>query len=165
MKVPLCEVCLKSNILCKACREKVKNENFSKQEIEIFRSLYKLSRKLKILREVEIKRILGNDRLLIITRKEDAPKLIGKRGTIVKKIGNALGKSIRIIEEDSDIKSFVQDMIYPIPVLGVNIVYGKRKKYVVRIPKEEEKNLFVSPETIVSACESIFNEETEVCLE
>lgn len=165
MKVLLCEVCLKSSTLCKTCKEKVKNENFSKGEIDVFRSFYRLSKKLKLLEEVEIKRIFGKDKLIIVTGKGDAPKLIGKKGKIVKKISSFLKKNIRVIEENSDIKSFVQDMIYPIPVLGVNIVYGKNKKYVVRIPKEEEPNLFVSPEIIVTACRSIFNEETEVCLE
>jgi len=165
MKSPLCKVCLESDILCNVCDEKIKRGNFSKQELDTFRKLHELSKSIKVLNEIEIRRILGKDRLLIITRKGDAPKLIGRNGRVVKKLSNILKKNIKVMEENDDIKTFVQDIVYPVPVLGVNIVYGKNKIWIVRLSKDEENNLFVSPDIIVTACKSIFDKDVKVSLE
>ena len=76
-----------------------------------------------------------------------------------------LKKNIKVVEEDSDIKTFVQNMIFPIPLLGVNIIYGDDEKYVIRIPKIEEKNLPLHANEITNVCKSLFGKDFEVRLE
>lgn len=165
MRAPICSVCLRSNVVCKACNKVIKELGIDKKEVELFRKLNKLSKSIKVLKEVEIKRILSNGKVLIIVGKGQAARFIGKNGINIKKLKKFLKRSIKVVESDMDIKNFVQNMIFPIPVLGINIIYGGDEKYVIRIPKIEERNLPLHPNEIVNVCKSIFKRDFEVRLE
>jgi len=137
----------------------------SKEEVELFRKLNKLSKSIKVLEEVEVKRIVSNGKIVIVVGKGQAARFIGKNGANIKKLKKFLKKSIKVVEEDTDIKTFVQSMIFPIPVLGVNIMYGENERYIIRIPKVEERNLPLRSNEITNVCKSLFERDFEVRLE
>lgn len=165
MKTPICKVCLRSNVICRGCSKIVKELGITKEEIELFRKLNKLSKPIKVLEKVEIKRIISNGKIVIIVGKRQAAKLIGKNGVNIKKLKKFLKKSIKVVEEDPNVRMFVQNMMFPIPVLGINIIYGENEKYVIRIPRTEERNLPLHTNEIANVCKSLFERDFEVRFE
>ena len=166
MQFPICQVCLKNDILCNGCAEKVGNEEIKIDEIKMFRRLNELLKDQKSLRDVEIKRVVGNDLIMIIAKKGDISKLIGKEGRVVRKLSQELEKSVKIIEQSSDINDFVKEVFSSVPVLGINVVYKPEgKMYKIRIRKTERDKLPLSSELFASVARSLFNINTDIVFE
>ncbi len=166
MKFPICSVCLKNNLLCNACAEKVGEKEIKIDEIKMYRRLNRLLKDQKTLRDIEIKRAVGNNMLLIVTKKNDAAKLIGKEGRMVKKLAKELNRPVRIVEQPPELKDFVNNVFFTVPILGINIVYKPEGElYRVRVPKSERTRLPVSSEIFVNVSKSLFHVDTDVIFE
>ena len=166
MRFPICNVCLKSEILCSACSERISELGISKEEIEMYRKLYKALKGEKTLKDLEIKRIVGKNFIFIITKRGDAPKLIGKGGRIVKKIANVFKKPIRILEEPLDLRDFANNVFFTVPILGINIEYKPYEEiYKIRIPKSERAKLPLSSDTFANLSNSLLNLKVDVVFE
>ena len=166
MKFPICSVCLKNNLLCNACAERVGEKEIKIDEIKMYRRLNRLLKDQKTLKDIEIKRVVGNDMLLIVTEKNDAAKLIGRDGRIVKKLAKELGRLVRVVEKPSELKNFVNDVFFTVPILGINVVYKTEGElYRIRIPKSERTKLPVSSDVFISVSKSLFHVDTEVVFE
>ena len=166
MKFPICSVCLNNNILCNACAEKVGKNEIKIEEIEMYRHLNKLLGDQRILRDIEIKRVVGNNMMLIVTSKNDAARLIGKDGKIVKKLVKDLGRSVRVVEQPTELKDFVNDVFFTVPILGINIVYRPQGElYRIRIPRSERTKLPISSEVFMNISKTLFNKDTDVIFE
>jgi len=166
MKFPICKVCLKNNILCNACAERVGENEIKIEEIKIFRRLNKFLKDKKPLRDIKIKRAVGRNMLMIITNKEGVSKLIGKDGSTVKKLAKELSRPIRIVEQESNIKNFVRDIFFTVPIMGINIVYSPEgEKYKIRIPRSERTKLPVSSDIFASVSRSLFHVDADVVFE
>ncbi|HDD46414.1 MAG TPA: transcription elongation factor NusA [Candidatus Aenigmarchaeota archaeon] len=138
MKAPICDVCLTSDILCKADKEKMEKGIISESDVRVSRSIYELSKHVRPLKDITIKKVIETNNLVVIVCKEgDASKIIGKSGVIVKKLSKHLGKTVRVIEEAKDMRDFVQKLLFPTYVLGINILYTPEKEiYKIKIPKK-----------------------------
>ena len=166
MKFPICSVCLNNNILCNACAEKVGKNEIKIDEIEMYRRLNKLLGEQRILKDIEIKRIVGTSTLLIITGKNNAARLIGKDGKVVKKLVKDLGKQVRVVEQPTELKDFVNDVFFTVPILGINVVYNSQGElYRIRIPKSERTRLPISSEVFMNISKTLFNKDTDVIFE
>jgi transcription antitermination factor NusA-like protein len=166
MRFPICSVCLNNNILCNACAEKVDKNEIKIDEIEMYRLLNKLLGDQRILKDIEIKRIVGSNTLLIVTSKNDAARLIGKDGKVVKKLVKELGKPVRVVEQPTELKDFVNDVFFTIPILGINVVYKPQGEvYRIRIPKSERTRLPISSEVFMNVSKTLFNIDTDVIFE
>jgi transcription antitermination factor NusA-like protein len=167
MKFPICKVCLKSDILCSGCSDTIKKEKISSEEIETFRQINKLVRDEKHLKDSEIKRIvLSKNFILIVTKKEDVSKLIGKNGIIAKKIAKKLNKQIRIVADTFTIGEFAKEIFFSTPILGINVVYSKEnERYRIRIPSSERVLLPITPENFSEIASSVFKTDVELVFE
>ncbi|MCX6821303.1 MAG: hypothetical protein NTW30_00845 [Candidatus Aenigmarchaeota archaeon] len=166
MQFPICQVCLKNDILCNGCAERVGNEEIKVDEIKMFRRLNELLKDQRNLKDVEIKRAVGNDVLMIITKKGDISKLIGKEGRTVKKLSKELDRPVKIVEQSPDIKDFVKDVFSSVPVLGINVIYKPEgKMYKIRIKDTERTRLPLSSEIFASVSRSLFHINTDIVFE
>jgi len=157
---------LNNNILCNACAEKVGKNEIKIDEIEMYRRLNKLLGEQRILKDIEIKRIVGTSTLLIITGKNNAARLIGKDGKVVKKLVKDLGKQVRVVEQPTELKDFVNDVFFTVPILGINVVYNSQGElYRIRIPKSERTRLPISSEVFMNISKTLFNKDTDVIFE
>src|SRR6056297_525747 len=99
MKIPICGVCLKSEILCNGCQRRIDSGEVPEEAVDVLRMLYDLSDSIPSLKDVNIKKVMSNDDVFImITEEGDAPKLVGRRGKIVKKIADMVDKPVRILD-------------------------------------------------------------------
>lgn len=164
MKFPICRVCLKNDILCNGCSERVKEMKIKNTELKTFRQLNKLLKNFSSLKDVEIKRVIDNKTmLLIITKQEDVSKLIGKSGGMVRKLGKDLNKQIRVVADSSSLEKFVNEIFFSIPILGINILYsGEGERYRIRIPSSERVLLPITPDVFSKIISSVMNINAEL---
>lgn len=137
MKGPICEICLKSGILCAACQDKVTQGELKEKDIELLRMIYKETERNKMLVEIQIKKIIeGNDVILVVCSSGDAAKIVGRGGFFAKRLEEAAGKPVRVVEESADARAFLQNIILPVPIINLNIIYTPDgEKYKIIIPK------------------------------
>ena len=154
MRAQICQVCLNSEILCTACQEKVDTGKISVRELEIIRKINALSDKIKGIDKADIKGIHETEGLLaIVCSKGEAPKLIGRGASNIRKLSRDLGKTVRIIEESSDKRSFLQNLIYPVPILSLNLIFSSDgEKYKVAVPN---RGLPISQRSFVEVASQI----------
>lgn len=166
MQTPICEVCLKSNILCSSCKQKLDKGEIEKNDIEISRFIFNLSGEVKSIRDVKIVKIIDCGVLLIITGRGDAAKLVGRKGSVVKLIAKEFKKSIRILEEASNFKEFVHGLISPVSINGINTLYKENEEvYKIRIPAIEKHQMMFPPETFSEIIFNFYNRKAEIVFE
>ncbi len=166
MKFPICEKCLKNDILCKECAENVGEKLIKVDEIKAFKTLNKLGRKYQALKDAEVHRVVdGSNMLLVMTDRKNASKIIGKNGGMIKKLSKDLGNQIRVVSDISTFGSFVKEIFHTFPILGVNVIYGKKDEYKVRISSLEKGSLPIDPEKFSKIANSIFGVDAEMVFE
>ena len=165
MKTPICEVCLNSDILCGGCQGKLQRGELTQAEVSVSKFLFKLSDGVKSLKDASVLKIIDGDVLVIVAAKGDAPRIVGKAGAIVKALAKEFGKSIRVIEE-SDFKTFVQNIVSPLPVNGVNVLYTPEGEVLrVRLPVMQKNRLLISGESFSSIISIVFGKKAELVFE
>jgi transcription antitermination factor NusA-like protein len=166
MQAPICEVCLKSNILCSACQEKLNSGKISQKDVDISRYLYDLSDKMRSIRDIKILRIVDCGSLIIITGRGDAAKLVGKGGVVVKKIAKDFKKSIRILEEAPSFKDFVEELLSPASINGINTLYKDDIEiYRIKIPAIQKNNIMITPEIFSQIISNFYKLKAEIVFE
>ncbi|MFB6203591.1 MAG: hypothetical protein ABEK01_03820 [Candidatus Nanohaloarchaea archaeon] len=145
MKAPICNVCLKSDVLCSHCEEKLENGEISEIEIRVSRILKELSNEYGSLRDSEILKVFDTDNVVIIVTAEgDGAKVVGRSGEIVKKLADRIEKSIRVVEKASDDRDVIKGLLSPAEIESINTVFkpeGESKKVVVDESYEGKINL------------------------
>lgn len=139
MVLPVCDVCLKSGMLCQGCENKLKSGEISQLDVDIAKLLFKLGDgKIGFNNTLEI-----GDVVIILTEKDQVGKIIGKSGKIVRAISKKIGKKVRVIGEGSDFKEVAADLVAPARISGINIVYGKDgvERYKIRVMREDSRRL------------------------
>ncbi len=165
MKAPICNVCLNSDILCSACQHRLEAGEISRSDIEVSRKIYKLSEKIKVLRNAEIKKVIETENTVIIVSENGAAhNLVGKDGLAVKKISDMLGKNVRVIEDSKDIRDFIQKLLFPVAVLTMNVVYGENGEY-LKVVVAKGKKLPLSSEDFGKVMEKVFGRKVKIAFE
>ncbi len=163
MELPICDVCLKSGIFCQGCEKKLKTGEITPIELDIAIILYKLGDgKIGFKKTIDM-----GELLVIVTDKDQVGKLIGKGGKIVRAISKQIGKKVRVVGEDSDLKSVAKDLLAPARISGINIMYGKdgREKYKIRVKKEDARRIPAKFEQLNSIIKLLTDEETMIVVD
>ena len=145
MKAPICNVCLKSDVLCSGCEEKLEDDEISNLDIRVSRILQDLSNEYGSLRDSEILKVHDTENVVIIVTGEgDGAKVVGKGGEIVKEIASQIDKSIRVVEKASEDREIIQGLLSPAEIESINTVFkpsGESKKIVVSDEYEDKINI------------------------
>ncbi|MBU5690288.1 MAG: hypothetical protein QXM68_00010 [Candidatus Aenigmatarchaeota archaeon] len=165
MKFPVCNLCVKSGEFCDKCKSASKG--ITKQELEVYKKIHKSTKNMEHLKDVEIKRAITNDNFSIIfCNKEDISKIIGKNGIIAKKIEKSLSRKIIIAPYNADVLQFSKEILRPINIIGVNVVYdGDKNKYVVRVPESDKKIMKIDPSFFSLLASKILKVDAEINFE
>jgi len=165
MNVPICELCVKSNVLCSGCEDKVKKGKLSKIEVKLSRLLYKMKDKYN-LENADLTKAIDLDRVVIVLTKKDVGVLIGKDGKVVSEMSKELGKKVRIAEMSGDIRKTLSDIVAPAKIMGINKLYKKDGSiYKVRFSKKEIKQLPVDINTLEKALKYLLDSDVMIVFE
>ena len=164
METPLCTVCLNSDILCAGCSRRLASGEITETTVRTARALNALAEKAPSLREASLKTVLETPtHLLLIVSRGSAGKLVGKGGVVAKGLREALGKSIRVIEETTDARLFLQNILFPIPVLGVGVRYANGSETLsVRV---QRRRLPLSAEAVASIALQVLKKPVELTVQ
>jgi transcription antitermination factor NusA-like protein len=166
MQTPICEVCLKSNILCSGCQAKLSSGKIGQSDIDVARYLYNISEKVNSIKNISVIRAIDCGTLIIITGRGDAAKLVGRKGVIVKKIAKEFKKSIRILEEAPNYKEFVEELISPASISGINTLFKENQEvYRIRVPANQRNQVMINPESFSQLISNFYNLKVEIVFE
>ncbi len=163
MVLPVCDVCLKSGMLCQGCEKKLRTGEITQLDLDISKILFKVGEgKIGFKRTIEI-----GDIVIIVTEKDQVGKLIGKSGKIVREISRTVGKKIRVVGENSDLRSVARDILAPARISGINIVYGTDgdQKYKIRVMGEDSRKLPGRLDVLNDIIKQLTGEETLVVVD
>jgi Transcription elongation factor len=167
MKAPICNVCLKSDVLCSNCEEKLENGEITELEVKISRILKDLSNKYGSLRDSEIKHVYDTENVLVIVTAEgDGAKVVGRGGEIVKEIADRADKSIRVVEKAEKDEDVIKGLLSPAEIKSINTVFkpeGQSEKIVVSEQYQGKINL--STDELESLIEDITGTSYDIAFE
>jgi len=145
MKAPICNVCLKSDVLCSQCSEKLENDKITELDIQVSRKLKELSNDHGSLRDSTIEGTYEAENVVvIITGAGDGAKVVGRSGEIVKKVADEVGKPIRVVENSENDRDVINGLLSPGEIQSINTVFkpeGQSKKIVVDEQFEDKINM------------------------
>jgi len=166
MNWPICDICLNSDILCSGCQDKIKTGKVKENEVKIARSLFDLSKKIKTLKEAELVKIIDSDIIVLVTKKGDGPKVVGKSGAIVKSLAKEFNKPIKVIEHENDMKEFAEGILKPAKISGMNKVYGKDGEEIkFRVSNKDKKRIRINSDSFCEMINSLYNCKTRLIFE
>ncbi len=123
-KIPICKVCAKTGVLCSSCETKLRNGEVTQLEIDLSRTLLDLEKQFPALKRVSFyKAIEKEDLVILIVGKGEINHIIGNYGKTKKILQEKFNKNFRVIEKSKSPKKILEDLIAPIPVLGINQIY------------------------------------------
>lgn len=167
MKAPICNVCLKSDVLCSNCKDKLENGEINELEIEISRKLKELSEEYGSLRDSEILHVHEAENVVVIVTAEgDGAKVVGRSGEIVKKVAQEIEKSIRVVEKSENDREVIKGLLSPAEIESINTVFapeGEHKKIVV--DEEFEGKINMSSDELEDVIEEITGTYYELSFE
>ena len=123
VRAPICEVCQRSDYLCPVDEEKLKKGEITELDVRISRILYDLDSKYRIGDTVEFVRAYDMNSFILILVRGEIGRLIGKNGKVLRAFRQAVGKPIRIVEIDVDLKKTIQDLFGGVRVIGINKLF------------------------------------------
>lgn len=167
MKTPICEICLKSGILCPGCQGKLTNGDISELDVNISKLLYKLISEYNIPKDITfIKAWEFDDIIILVVGINDVGSVVGKGGKILKILQKELQRKIRVVEDTDDVRKMVNDLLYPARVIGVNIIYlPKGQKRKIRISHDDEKRLPMELSKAKDIIRTLTGEEIDIIVD
>ncbi|MFC2154770.1 KH domain-containing protein, partial [Candidatus Altiarchaeota archaeon] len=104
--------------------------------------------------------------IVILTKKEDIGKIIGKGGANIRMLSNKLGKQVRVISV-GDLKSTIYDFVAPARVVGINTVYKPDGSTIqrVRVNKRDKNKLRMDLDDMAKLVSSLTDDSLEITLE
>lgn len=157
--LPICSICAKSGVLCSACEENLQTGKISALDVEVSKILYKLGKG-----DLGFEKAIDTDKFIVIlTKKNQVGKIIGKGGDHIKFLSRELKKPVRVIGAEN-FERMIYDFIFPAKILGVNLVYKQdgSTKYRVKIDKKDKSKLRIDINKIKEILSSISNSEVEI---
>ena len=124
VRLPICQDCAAGRDLCPLHKEMLEKGLLSETDIKVSRILYELDRYYRIGDTVELVRAIDIGSFVLLLVRGDVSRLIGKSGRVLKAIRQKVGKPVRIVEIDVDLKKSIQDLFSGARVIGV----GEEKK-------------------------------------
>ncbi|MEA3255855.1 MAG: KH domain-containing protein [Candidatus Altiarchaeota archaeon] len=162
MNLPICTICAKTGVLCSACEAKLQNEEISELDVELSKVLYETGVEgIGFERVIDIK-----DFIIVLTKKEDIGKIIGRNGDNIRLISKKLGKKVRVIGTES-IQDAIHDFITPAQVTSINTVYAPDGGIIkrIKINERDKKKLRMNIKEIEGLLSLLTTEKIEISFE
>jgi len=122
LKFPICTFDARVGVLCPRCEERLRKGEISDADVKASFVLAKLATQEPTLDKLTLKRayLIDGDYVLLFNQGEAKAVLSNRQ--LMAKIKDALG-SFWITEQTSDIRAFIENLIYPVRILTVNVVW------------------------------------------
>jgi len=165
LRTPICNGCAWAKSLCPECKQKLDRGALSQLDVDVSRILYRINETHNISRASFLNSVDFGNVVILLTDSEPGI-LIGRRGKVVSALSLALGRKVRIIKKDGDIKRLIADLVSPARLLGINAVYSAgQEKLKIRICAPEGKALYLDEGTLQSVIKSWIEKDVDIIIE
>ncbi|MEM2050035.1 MAG: hypothetical protein QXO47_08425 [Thermoproteota archaeon] len=124
MKIPFCDFCVKSGILCQKCRELIDSGRNSDFDLKISRILLEEAGRIRELEKIEFKKAHVEDGFLLILSNSDGVRILRDRKEIVERIMRDTGvEKITVVDYRKDQKRKLEELVYPFRIVGLSKVW------------------------------------------
>jgi transcription antitermination factor NusA-like protein len=124
VKTPLCNICIKSGILCPRCQEKVTSGEITETDIQVARVLLSLEDKHTSLQKIDFYKAYEADNVLaLVVGPGNLKQFQSEGGTIIRDIAEKTGKRIRIFENRGDSRAFLEELFAPVTITTINKIF------------------------------------------
>lgn len=159
MNLPICVICAKTGVLCSACEAKLQKGQISELDVEVSKELYEIGVEgIGFERAIDTKNFV-----IILTKKEDIGKIIGKSGDNIRLLSKKLGKKVRVIGTEN-MQDTIYDFVAPAQITAINTVYMPDGNIVrrIRINKKDKKKLRMDIKEIEKLISSLSTDKVEI---
>ncbi|MEW6328720.1 MAG: KH domain-containing protein [Candidatus Micrarchaeota archaeon] len=165
MKTPICNLCVKSGVLCSGCEDKLGKGKISQLDVDVSRTLNALSTRFN-LDAAEFAKAIDLGRVILILTRGEVGVLIGKEGKVVSELSQTLGKKVRIAEISGDMRKTISDVVMPAKLVGINTIFREGERtYKVRLLRSEIRALPVDINTLEKALYSLLDAKVNIVFE
>ena len=124
MKTALCNLCIKSGILCPKCQAKVASGEVTDTDMRIARLLLKLEEKYPSLQKIDFHKAYEADNVLaLVIGRGNLKQFQAEGGRIIREIAENTGKRIRVFEKRGDARSFLEELFSPVAITTINKIW------------------------------------------
>jgi transcription antitermination factor NusA-like protein len=162
MSIPICAICAKTGVLCNACEAKLAKGQISAMDVELAKIFYESE-----MEGTGFERAIDTgEYIIILAKKENIGKIIGKGGDNIRMISKKLGKKVRAIGTEN-LQDTIKDFVAPAQISSVNKVYRPDGTKVTRIKinKNEKKRLRMDIKEIERLVSSLTTDKIELSFE
>jgi len=85
----------------------------------------------------------SENRIIFVVKKGDIGIAIGERGDKIRKIRQAIGKSIKVIEYSDDITEFLKNTFVPAEIKNINVVEHDGKRVAIMTVEKQERGIVI----------------------
>ncbi|RLI86956.1 MAG: transcription elongation factor NusA [Candidatus Altiarchaeales archaeon] len=162
MDLPICDICAKTGVLCSVCETKLQRGQISELDVEVSKALYGIGVEgIGFERAIDTKNFV-----IILTKKEDIGKIIGKNGDNLRLLSRKLGKKVRVIGTEN-MRDTIYDFVAPAQITAINTVYMPDGNIIrrIKINKKDKKKLRMDIKEIERLISSLSNDRVEISFE
>ena len=141
-------MCLDSDVLCPACKERLHAGDIQPEDIPLDRALSKISKSEPELSEANIIETMHLPGMsVLVVDKGDGRKVVGREGKIVKTLTSELEKDVFVLEKSDNEDELIQNLAKPARVASINTVYTPEgERYNVALSEAEKRSPGLSSE-------------------
>ena len=165
MKTPICDICLKSGMLCSGCKKNLETGRITDLDVILSQQLFLLSQEFNISKTITFFQAFEEQgTAIMVINEEDVGSIIGKGGKIIKQLQRNIGMKIRVVAHTTDSKRITEDLLYPARVTGINRLYlpsGEMRKK-LRIHLKDKKKLPMDLKSVETIVLKMTNESVEI---
>lgn len=140
MKTPICSFDAKTGILCSKCESKLKSGHLTEGDVEASIKLTKLAEKNNTIDKFTLTGAFKLDEGLIMVLPSQDISIIRSDGNIMNKIKEEFKENIWIIETGATEKRFIENLVYPVKIDSINLVWLPDGNKLTKIVISEKKN-------------------------
>jgi transcription antitermination factor NusA-like protein len=137
-------------------------------DIDMAKELLSFEDKTPSLKEVDFKRAIDTGSMIVVmVGPGNLPEALGPKGKIAKELEKRFNKKIRVIEENSNIRRTIEDLVTPAILLGINTLWlpdGSLEKK-VRLSLNDSKRLPTDIHIIEETVKSLTGERIRIVFE
>ena len=140
MKTPICSFDAKTGILCSKCESKLKSGHLTEGDVEASIKLTKLAEKNNTIDKLTLTGAYNLDEGLILVLPTRDISIIRSDENIMNKIKEEFKENIWIIETGASEKRFIENLVYPVKIDSINLVWLPDGNKLTKIVISEKKN-------------------------
>ncbi|MEM1518900.1 MAG: transcription elongation factor NusA [Pyrobaculum sp.] len=148
VKIPFCEFCVKTRVLCHKCQSLIDSGRYQWLDVEISDALLKVEKKINI-SDVEYVKSYEIDDFVVVSLRNTKRLSRGAFIQLEKELSSILGRNVRVVEYGS-VNELIAQLVSPAKLLTISTSWlpDGTTETVVKIPSRDVKRLPIRPERL-----------------